>query len=52
MPTLTKVKREVKWRLKGCSHCGGDLNLVEVEVAKIYRYSEWQCLQCGRSYGN
>ena len=43
MPVLVKEKAEARWRLKGCSRCGGDLLMED---------GEWVCLQCGMEDGN
>ncbi len=42
-PTITQ------WRLKGCSHCGGDLQW-DAEGAYDPNEGDYVCLQCGMRY--
>jgi len=40
---LVKDRKKIRWRLKGCEVCGGDLRLEWGEYRMV-----WKCLQCSR----
>lgn len=52
MPTLIKPK-PVRWILRGCKHCGGDLLLDEYRTRDgvlIDKEIQYICFLCGRGY--